>query len=389
MARLFDIKPPEGMSNVKLDSQGRATVQFTVTNVSAREIDGRAILVSLPQTKPPSGPVEKGWVTIDGNKDRHFGVTKDVTTTFTVKISVPPKSPAGTYAFRLDTVWVNETDQGDTSVAIAFTVAAPVPTTGPAAWLIAVIALVLIAVGVGAWLVLKGGGPKVPDLTGKTVSDADAELKADGFTLDSNSVQTVDSKPDDSGKIVSQLPLPGQKASKGQAVQVKVGSQMVEVPLLVGHSFQEAQGMLSQIGLTVGQSTTAANSNYAGGVVFAQKPDFKTPLRTGSPVDVQVTPQMVSVQPVVGQTLGNAIISLQRIGLKVTEFEGDTTKTVTFQVPVANASVPVGSSVKLIFPATASCAFQNCRYFGFTASQMVLEQGMATRKALGMAPAPK
>src|SRR6267143_3088301 len=104
MSNLFRVNLPDGMSSVKLDSQGRATVQYTVKNVSARPIDGRAVLISLPQVKPPSGAVEKGWVKIDGKTDRHFDVGKEET--FTVKIVVPPNSAAGNYAFRLDTVWV-------------------------------------------------------------------------------------------------------------------------------------------------------------------------------------------------------------------------------------------------------------------------------------------
>lgn len=122
MAQLFRVSLPDGMSTVKLDSQGRGTVQYTVKNVSARALDGRAVLLSLPQAKPPSGPVEKGWVKVDGTSDRHFDIDKEET--FTVKIAVPPNSAAGKYTFRLDTVWVNQPDQGDAGGAVAFTVAA-------------------------------------------------------------------------------------------------------------------------------------------------------------------------------------------------------------------------------------------------------------------------
>jgi len=116
MAKLFQVTLPSGLSSVKLDSQGRATVQYTVKNVSARPIDGRAVLVSLPQTKPSSGCVEKGWVKIDGKTDRHFDPDKEET--FTIKIAVPPKSPAGTCTFRMDAVWVQQPDQGDPGGAI-------------------------------------------------------------------------------------------------------------------------------------------------------------------------------------------------------------------------------------------------------------------------------
>src|ERR1039457_98613 len=108
MAKLFSVNLPDGMSTVKLDSHGRATMQYTVKNVSQRSLDGRAVLISLPQTRPASGVVEKGWVKVDGKTDRHFTANSDET--FTVNIAVPPNSPAGTYTFRLDTVWVDQPD---------------------------------------------------------------------------------------------------------------------------------------------------------------------------------------------------------------------------------------------------------------------------------------
>ena len=39
MAKLFQITLPDGMSELKLDSQGRATLQYNVANKSARPID--------------------------------------------------------------------------------------------------------------------------------------------------------------------------------------------------------------------------------------------------------------------------------------------------------------------------------------------------------------
>ena len=98
MAKLFQITRPDGMSTVKLDIQGHATVQYTVKNVSARTIDGRALLLSISQTKPPDGPVEKGWVKLEGNPERHFDINNEET--FTVKIAIPPNSPVGNYTFR-------------------------------------------------------------------------------------------------------------------------------------------------------------------------------------------------------------------------------------------------------------------------------------------------
>jgi hypothetical protein len=299
------------MSTVKLDSQGRGTVQYTVKNLSARAIDGRAVLLSLPQTKPPSGPVEKGWVKVDGTSDRHFDIDKEET--FTVKIQVPPNSAAaaGKYTFRLDTVWVNQPDQGDAGGAVAFTVAA---STGKKSsfplWLIPVILVVLIAIGVGLYFALRGGGgDKVPDLKAKTVDDATTALESVDMTLDTKSVP---GKPEDSGKILSQDPVAGAKATKGGKVEVTVGA----------------------------------------------APSAK----------------MVPVANVVGQTLASAIQTLSRDQLNVTpSFAGDTSKPVASQSPGAGASVPANSSVTLAFPPVVGGCTPGriCVLNGFGARQMI------------------
>jgi hypothetical protein len=379
MAKLFDVKLREGMSNVKLDSQGRATAQYTVKNVSQRPIDGRAVLISLPQASSPAGAIEKGWVTIDGKADRHFDVDKEET--FTVKINVALKSAApGNYTFRLDSVWVDEPDQGDQGGAVAFTVAAHTPTTSHfPLWLIPVLLVVVIGIAVGTWLAIRGGGPKVPDLVGKTLTDADTELKAAGLTLDSN-VPTVQSKPEDSGKIVSQSPVSGQKASKGQTVQVTLGAEMVSVPQLIGHTYQEVLGILNDKHLAPGETRTVQNPNFAGGVVTDQSPAAQQVVKSGTAVDMQVTPQMVTVPNVTGQLLGIAIMRLG--GLRVTSLSGDTTKTVMSQSPPPGTSVPLGSPAALFFPPPIlGCAFVRCVYQGDMARLMVLNHVTIARDA--------
>ncbi len=122
MANYFQVTNALGMSNVKLDSQGRASVQFTAKNVSAAPIDGRAVLVSLPPTKPASGAVQKGWVKLEGSAERKF--EKDQEQVFAVRIAVPPKSPAGNYIFRLDVVSVAQPDVGDLGPPMSFSVTA-------------------------------------------------------------------------------------------------------------------------------------------------------------------------------------------------------------------------------------------------------------------------
>ena len=155
MARYFQVTNALGGSNVKLDSQGRASVQYTVKNVSAAPIDGRAILVSLPATKPPNGAVEKGWIKLEGSAERKF--EKDQEQVFAVRIAVPPKSPPGNYIFRLDVVSVATPDVGDLGPTVSFSIVEPTGGGGDSNWLLIIllIVLVLAVIGVGAWLILR------------------------------------------------------------------------------------------------------------------------------------------------------------------------------------------------------------------------------------------
>src|SRR5690348_14889788 len=122
MANYFEITPPEGLTAVKLDNSGRGKVQYTVKNVSGIKRDGRAVLVSLPDAP---GQVEKNWIKIERPTDEP--VEPGQSQTYVVNIAVPPKSPAVTYSFRLDTVLVAKTDEGDKASPMTFNVTAAPP----------------------------------------------------------------------------------------------------------------------------------------------------------------------------------------------------------------------------------------------------------------------
>jgi len=181
MAKLFQITLPDGMSELNLDSQGRATAQYAIVNKSARSIDARAVLVALPQSNPPdpNHPVNKGWIKIAGSTDQHMDADKSCT--YTVNIAVPLKTPAGknaagTYSFRLDVVSVAKTDEGDSSRPLKFTVASVAPPQ-PKWGLIALIALVVVCVvGLLIWL-LSGSKPKTTK-TGNSGGDTTTTQKA-------------------------------------------------------------------------------------------------------------------------------------------------------------------------------------------------------------------
>ena len=375
MARYFAIGAPEGLSKLALDSQGRASLQFKVKNVSGADKDAHASVVSLPVTNPPSGAVQKGWVKIDGAADIQ-AFKKDDEKVIVVKIAVPskPAPKAGDYKFRLEVCSKAVTDEGDSSQEITFTVnEIKVQPTHFPMWLIPVIAIVLIGVGVGLYFALRsGGGVAVPDLKTQTITEANKTLGDVGLTLDSN-YDTKESTAADSGKITDQSPEAGTKVAKNASVHVTVGANMVNIPHLVGLTFKDAQTALTQAGLTAGDVKTVANANFAGGVVTRQDPAEGQSKKAGTAVSMDVTPQTVDMKSVVGQTLGNAIATLRGQNLDVGNLSGNTASTVIAQNP-GPGPVVVGTKVNLTFPSTGACVNRACLYTGIMARNMVLEQ---------------
>ncbi len=286
--------------------------------------------------------------------------------------AVPPKSAPGDYTFRLDAVWVDQPDQGDGGTAVRFTV--PKPTNGGGGfplWLIPVILVVLIGVGVGIYLIAKPTAATVPDLKGKTIPEATSALTAVNLTLDTSDVGTVQGEAKDADRIVSQTPDAGTKANAGGSVSVKVGAEMVAVPSVTLHSFDEAQSMITGKHLSVGHVTSQANSNVAGGVVFQQSPDSGSVL-TGAAIDLWVTPKTVQVPQVVNLLVGDALKRVQGAGLVMVLHGDQTSKLVTAQNPQYPAQVAIGSTVDVTVPSSSFCVpITRCRYTGNAVRLMV------------------
>jgi beta-lactam-binding protein with PASTA domain len=375
MARYFQITAPEGMSNPKLDSQGCATLQLKAKNVTGAALDGRAILISLPVVSPAAGAVQNGWVKIDGPAEQHF--EKDQEKVFVVKIAVPKKNAKpGNYQFRMDVVSVAVTDQGDSSQVFAFTVAEvkKVESHFPM-WLIPVLAILVIGIGVGLYFLLHKGNTAsneltVPDLQGKTVTEATTILTDAKLTMDPT-VETIQSKPEDADKVVSQIPTAGTKANSGDAVHVKMGAEMVTVPTVTPLSFDTAQGMLIARHLTLGSVTKQPNANVAGGIVFRQSPDPGSSVLTGSSIQLWVTPKTIAVPSVINMKAADAWKIIQDAGLVPVLQGNQTARPVIAQSPAAQTQVEVGSTVDVSVPSSPFCVPPRCRFAGNLGRLMV------------------
>jgi len=165
---------------------------------------------------------------------------------------------------------------------------------------------------VGVW-VAQGPLPKVPDVIGRPLKDADAILARSGFRL--RDAGRIESKYPE-GAIARQSPAAGEGAAKGAPVNVwiSVGA-VVSVPNLRGLSVEAANQRLREDRLRLGAQTPRPSLPPAG-VVVDQKPTAGAEWKVGSPVDVAVGDgSQARVPALVGQTEGVALERLKAAGL--------------------------------------------------------------------------
>ena len=121
-------------------------------------------------------------------------------------------------------------------------------------------------------LVQKGEMATVPDLVGKTWAEAKYELARKKLAAQEKAVEFSDRY--EQGCIIGQDPSAGSKIRVGRAVKLTLsaGSEMVEVPKLVGKSLESASRTLGEIGLQKGQISQIHTAQYAAGRIIAQEP---------------------------------------------------------------------------------------------------------------------
>ena len=114
-------------------------------------------------------------------------------------------------------------------------------------------------------------GVAVPDITGKTLEDAENELIKAGFEVNKteSSSSTVEAN-----RVISQNPEAGSKAPKGSAVTITVSTgaedSKVRVPDLLGMSEMDAMALLVELGLELGSVSQVNHDEYEADQVCYQ-----------------------------------------------------------------------------------------------------------------------
>ncbi|MFE9672836.1 Stk1 family PASTA domain-containing Ser/Thr kinase [Streptomyces sp. NPDC006259] len=190
----------------------------------------------------------------------------------------------------------------------------------PRRGLVAIVAAVLLVLGVGAgvWYINSGQFTKVPAVLTRTEAQARDRLEAAG--LDVGEVKHAYSDTVKRGTVISTDPEPGARIRDNDSVTLTIsdGPETVKVPDVQGSRLDRAKELLKSDGLEPGLVTEAFSEDVGKGFVISSSPQAGTERRAGSAVSLVVSKgDPIDVPDVTGQDLDDARAELEEAGLVV------------------------------------------------------------------------
>lgn len=160
----------------------------------------------------------------------------------------------------------------------------------------------------------------VPDVTNKTVVEAQLILEEKGFEVELEEKYGASIKP---GLVMEQSPKAGEKRKEGSVVYLTIskGAEIKKVPDIVGMSFNKAEKLLEDEGFVVGTVTKKYDEDKQLGIVLSQAPKAMDKLPKGSKINLVINEGEKVVPNVIGQTLENAKNLLTKAELAVGDIE--------------------------------------------------------------------
>jgi beta-lactam-binding protein with PASTA domain len=196
----------------------------------------------------------------------------------------------------------------------------------------------------------------LPDITNLSLREAKEILQKRDLSLRVLAEEYNPLKPP--GIILSQSPAPQAKVKKGRIVKVVVskGEKMVLVPDLKGVSLRQAEIMLREKGLEVGEITWVCSDTFPENVVVESSPSFGLSVPLGMSVNLEVSlgvsPDTLMMPDLVGKSLEETKSILKELGLEIGEIRYETKdylppETVLEHFPQEGAEVKKGTRVNL------------------------------------------
>ncbi len=173
------------------------------------------------------------------------------------------------------------------------------------------------------WITQHGVARSVPAVTGKTLADVETLLEKEGFELVIQDSVYYDSLPP--SVIIKQVPEPDAVVKVNRTVYVTINRFVppdIDMPNLVGFSYRNAEQVLGNLGLILGDTTL--RPDFAKGSVLEQqyngiKIEPGTKIKVGSRVSLVIGAGIgaedMPVPKLVGLTFAEARILMEANGL--------------------------------------------------------------------------
>ncbi|WP_414732160.1 Stk1 family PASTA domain-containing Ser/Thr kinase [Acetobacterium carbinolicum] len=222
--------------------------------------------------------------------------------------------------------------------------------------LLSVLAVVgILAISAMAYAFFSGKTVDVPNITGKTTTEAKTTLEKLNLVLEIE--KEVYNAEVEAGLIITQNPESGKELQSGKTVKVTVskGVKTGNIPTVIGMSETEAIKAIEAANFVVGEIKREFNSDYNADIVFQMNPNANTTANEGTKVTIYVSKgeNLVTVPSVIGQTEADAKNTITKAGLTVGtisyESSGDYTKGMVMkQSPTDGNQVANGSNVAIV-----------------------------------------
>ncbi len=200
----------------------------------------------------------------------------------------------------------------------------------------------------------------IPNLSGKTVGEAETVLTDAGLVLGTQTPQNDNNTP--KGEIITQDPASGETIAQGSKINITVsnGKLQTAVPDLIDLATQDdARAALIAVQLTLGK-VTSKDSDKPEGSVIEQSVVPNTQADVGSAIDIVVSSGKIAIPNEVNKTQVQAMNDLVNLGFQVQvlqqEAVGQVPGTVLAQTPVGGTMALKGTTVTLVIAKAASVA---------------------------------
>ncbi|MEN6520168.1 MAG: protein kinase [Armatimonadota bacterium] len=158
-----------------------------------------------------------------------------------------------------------------------------------AIWLLAVFVVAIITAGLVAWLFREKQTLPVPDLVGKTVEQAREIAGRTGLEIRDNDVHQEYNDKVDKGLIYAMDPRQGGTVPKEQPfiqVWISKGTELVDVPSVVGLTMDEAEHKINGAGLVVRRLTSEYSDTVPSDHIIRQSPTSGEQIEPMKEVDI-------------------------------------------------------------------------------------------------------